>query len=304
MVDLKQLPAIIRGVYAPLHPYVSRDDVKEVVLNKPYEVGIELRNGQWEWHHDDHLDEDFLVRMCTTFANDSGQEFSRKTPQLSFKLSGGHRVQAIMGEFVPHGIALSIRVHHPVQYELESWGLSKEDIRNIQMLVESHQTILISGATSTGKTSMLNAIIPLIDLNERIVTLEGITELRVPHRNWCALHYSENNSAIGGLSVKDLLNASMRLRPDRILMGEIRKENAYTFFHAATSGHEGGMATIHANSTEEALIKLAHYAVYAGDLDSNGVDLFSKDLKKYINAVIQIKRTKDSKLSARLEVFS
>ncbi|MFN7609550.1 MAG: ATPase, T2SS/T4P/T4SS family [Alphaproteobacteria bacterium] len=303
-MELSSLTPIIRDVYEPLHRYVTRNDVKEVVINQPYEVGLELRNGAWAFEEVPRFDKDFLLRMCKIFATASGQDFSFTVPQLSFKLPGGHRVQAIMGNFVPHGIVLSIRVHHHHEYKLESWGFSKEEICTLEHLIKSHKTVLVSGATSTGKTSLLNALLPLIDKKERIITIEGIPELRVPHHNWCPLYYSENNSAIGDLNVKDLLNASMRLRPDRILMGEIRKDNAYTFFHAVTSGHEGALATIHANDTDEALKKLAHYAVYSGDLDASGLGVFIDDLRIYINAVVQLRRTKENKLQGTIEIFS
>lgn len=199
-------------------------------------------------------------------------------------------MQVISGSST-ESFALAIRVNRNIAYELADWNLSDKEIRQLIADVQAHKTILVSGGTSTGKTSLLNTLIRFIDDTERLVTIEGVPELHVPHQNWLPLYYSENNTAVGSVDVATLVNTSLRLRPDRILMGEIRKENAYPFSHAINTGHEGSMATIHANSCEAAIRKIVDYAVLQGHIASGAEATLIAQLEKDIGGVVQITRT-------------
>jgi type IV secretion system protein VirB11 len=289
-----------------LQKYLEREDiadVKEIVINRPGEVGIEYADGHWEWAKDPDMTQANLDEIARTLANKSGQLFHSGNPILSVKMPGGHRVQVVAGFNSPSGFVFSMRLQRKEKFGLMDFKMSDEEREKIQSLVREQKTILISGGTGTGKTSFMNALIPAIPEDERLVTMEDVPELRIPHRNWAQLVFSGSDTATGDQGVIELLNACLRLRPDRIILGEIRKENAFAFCSAINTGHEGSMATIHANNPKMAIDAVINRVMMNGDLPDSAMQVLRRQLAHDIYAVVQLTRIQHG-VGAKLTVLS
>lgn len=283
-----------------LKPYLKKKDVTEVILNRPGEVILMFADGSKKFIDDPKMTMGNLTTFAEIIATRSFQQFNRNKPTLSAKLSGGHRLQVVAYDSVSSGFCFSIRINRNVTYTMDDFNIPKEDQKTILKNLQN-KTLLVSGGTGTGKTSLLNALIPKIPENDRIVTIEGVAELKIPHKDWCSLLYSENNSSMSGRGAHDLLRDSMRLRPDRIILGEIHNENALTFANAINSGHEGSLATIHANSPKGALVALIAKMIVAGDLPSGSIDMMRNQLCTDIEGIVQIRR--DNKTQKRIAEY-
>lgn len=278
-------------------------DIKEIVINRPEEVGLEYADGHWDWIKDIDLTMEQLEDIARTLANSSGQLFHAGNPILSVKMPGGHRVQIVSGFNAPTGFVLSMRLQRKEKFGLKDFTMPEADRERVISLVRDQKTILISGGTGTGKTSYMNALIPSIPDDERLVSMEDVPELRIPHKNWVPLLFSGSDTAMGDQGVLELLNACLRLRPDRIILGEIRKENAFAFCSAINTGHAGSMATIHANTPRMALDAVINRVMMNGDLPDSAIEVLRRQLVNDIYAVVQL--TKINKgVKAELVVLS
>lgn len=276
-----------------LQKYLDRSDIadiKEIVINQPCEVGLEFADGHWDWIRDPDLTQNALDEIARTLANKSGQLFHPGNPILSVKMPGGHRVQVVSGFNAPSGFVFSMRLQRKEKFGLNDFQMPDEEREKIKEIVRSQKTILLSGGTGTGKTSFMNALIPSIPDDERLVTMEDVPELRIPHKNWAQLIFSGSDTAVGDQGVIELLNACLRLRPDRIILGEIRKENAFAFCSAINTGHEGSMATIHANTPKMALDAVINRVMMNGDLPDSAMQVLRRQLIHDIYAVVQLTR--------------
>ncbi len=271
-----------------LCPYIQ-ENVTDIHINRPYEVFIKYANGQRGCISDHNLSHEWLSGMCKLMANISDQEFDEySNPLLSFKLPGGHRVQVVSGALTSSRFALAIRVNRGTKFNIADFGLIKSDQDIVTNMIKTRKTILVSGGTGSGKTSFINCLIPLINKEERIITIEDVNELIVPQANYTPLIYSANAAGGTAISAHDLFNASLRLDPDRIIIGEIRQKNAITFFNAINSGHAGSLATIHANSGQEALNKVCDYMVLDGKISSDSINTALSRLQNAIALIIQL----------------
>lgn len=293
---VRDLDPISRRALEPMERYVSEPDAKEIVINKPGEVGIEYGNGQWKFIDAPEMTEAALQDVARVLANLSGQIFTPSDPVLSCKMPGGHRVQVISGFNTPTKFVMAIRLQRDVRFDINAFNLSEEDKNQIIDFIKNKKTLLISGGTGSGKTSFLNAIIPYIPDEERLVTMEDVPELKVPHRNWAPLIFSANKTGIGQTDINDLLNACLRLRPDRIILGEIRRENAFTFCSAINTGHEGSMATIHANNPKMAIDAVMNRVLLNGDMQESVIQALKRQLIDDIKGVVQLNRTEGGKV--------
>ncbi|MFZ2619893.1 MAG: CpaF/VirB11 family protein, partial [Alphaproteobacteria bacterium] len=183
-----------------------------------------------------------------------------------------------------------VRIAHRKDYTLESFEMPPETRAQIVDFIKTNRTILISGGTSTGKTSFMNAALKHIPLHERLITMEDVPELDVPHQNCAGLVFGGANRDPTGKEIREILNACLRMRPDRILLGEIRKENAFAFCSAINTGHEGSMATIHANSSDTALDAVINRVMMNGDIAENALTVLRRQLEADIHGIVQLTR--------------
>ncbi len=247
-------------------------------MNRPGEVWVKMAGGGWQARLDPALTEDYVVILCQQLANVSGQVFHRRRmPLLYTTLPDGHRFTAVVGSNVRYamgdvqGVAVTVRIFDPERrISLDRYGLKAKSalaaapllhgqkryddspLEDLLAAVRGREAILISGATSTGKTTFLNAIVQYLPSESRVLTVEDAREVVVPHPNRVHLVVSRTETT-NGVDFMRVVDAVVRMTPDVIICGEIGISNAPGVFRLMTTGHTNFMATIHANSPEAAL---------------------------------------------------
>jgi type IV secretion system protein VirB11 len=280
------------GVYlsqalAPFAPFLTRSDVTDIYVNRPQELWLETLGGTIERHDAPNLEAKLLDRLASQVASFSHQGINREHPLLSATLPGGERVQFAIPPATRGALAVAIRKHQSADLTLDDYGTSgaldtlgdKAENPNAELArlhskgdysellrraVRMRRNILVSGGTSTGKTTFLNALIREIDPEERLILIEDTPELVMRHANAVGLIAARSVLGEAVVSMEDLLNSSLRMRPDRIILGELRGHEAFTFLRAVNTGHPGSMTTVHADSPERAIEQIALLVLQAG----------------------------------------
>lgn len=266
---------------------------KELVINHPGQIGFESYEGTWEFHDESGLNYDNMMAILNLLADRTGQTYNMANPILSVKLPGGHRAQFVAGQQNAQKFSLCVRLANEREFQLDAYVMEPTQREELIKAVQARHTILVSGGTGTGKTSFLNALMKYIQPEDRMVVLEDVPELRLIHNN--VVHFLFANFARGQengrvAAVNELLNATLRMRPDRIIMGEIRKENAFTFCSAINTGHQGSLATVHANSPEGAIDAVVNRVMLNGDTTESALQILQRQLKGDIAGVAQLER--------------
>ena len=310
----------------PLAAWLARGDVTDLYINRPGELWVETLDGTVEPIPCSELTAKMLDRLARQIAAASAQGVNRESPILSATLPDGARVQIVLPPATRHHPALAIRKHLVMDrrlgdYEREgAFGLAAtqaahdDDLRAalensgpakaLSLAVRQRRNILISGGTSTGKSTFLNALIAEIPAAERLIVIEDTPELQLRHDNVVGLLATRSALGEARVSAEDLLNASLRMRPDRIILGEIRGPEAFTFLRAVNTGHPGSMTTIHADSPDRAVEQLALLVLQTGSR------LRRSDIIDYVLSIIDLfvqldrtaegRRISEVRLSSRL----
>ena len=272
----------LRTYLKPFLPWLERDDVTEILVNKPFEVWIEI-SGEPNMRCVEmpEVDDILLARLAAQIARVAHQGINRESPLLAASLPSGERVQLVGSPASKHW-AMAIRRHRMINMSLDDYdrGAIKpvdhghgrdeleyaraEPIKFLKEAVTSRKTILISGGTSSGKTTFLNAMLKIIPEHERIILVEDTAEIVDNHANSLRLVAVKGELGEAKVTINDLLQASLRLRPDRIIVGEIRGEEAQTFLRAINTGHPGSFTTAHANTPKGALEQIALMVMQGG----------------------------------------
>jgi type IV secretion system protein VirB11 len=261
----------------PFRRWLEDCEVTELLVNRPGEVWIE-RPGRIERHDAEAIDDRLLQRLAEQVARVSNQGVSRERPLLAATLPSGDRVQFVAPSATRAHWALAIRRHRLLHLPLEAYSHGplaaevqpaapdpvQEPIEFLRHAVRSRQTILISGGTSTGKTTFLNALLREVPVEERVIVVEDTAEVQLHGPNDLGLIAVKGELGEALINTDDLLQAALRLRPDRILLGELRGKEAVSFLRAVNTGHPGSFSTIHANSTSGALEQLALMVMQSG----------------------------------------
>ena len=252
----------------PLEPLVRDDTISDILVNRYDEVFIE-RFGRMELTEVRFRDNAHLMKIINKIVSNIGRRIDESSPMVDARLPDGSRVNAIIPPLALDGPVLSIRkfmVMRPTIEEILTRGtLTPEMAEVLQALVKGKLNILISGGTGTGKTTLLNIISAFLDLNERIVTVEDSAELQLQKQNVVRLETRPPNiEGKGEISQRELVRNCLRMRPDRIIVGEVRGPEVMDMFQAMNTGHEGSMTTIHANSPRDALLRLETMVNLAG----------------------------------------
>ncbi|MDO7843138.1 P-type DNA transfer ATPase VirB11 [Sphingomonas immobilis] len=302
-------PVYLHRYLAPLADALARGDVTDLYINRPAELWIETLHGTIERHDVPALDEATLARLARQVAALSHQGISREHPLLSATLPDGARVQIVAPPATRGPLALAIRKHLSADIALDDYvssgafaetqagddagpsdldrllreRLAARDFAGLlSAAVKGRKNILVSGGTSTGKTTFLNALIGEIPPEERLILIEDTPELRLRHPNAVGLLAARSTLGEAHVSASDLLGASLRMRPDRIIVGELRGDEAYTFLRAVNTGHPGSMTTIHADSPERAVEQLALLVL------QTGTRLSREDVHHYVRSTIDV----------------
>lgn len=313
MAGVSQDAIPIEGVYLkaylkPFAPWLEREDVTEILVNRPGEVWVEI-SGQPQMLRLEvpEVDDILLGRLAAQIARIAHQGINRENPLLAASLPGGERVQLVGPPATRQHWALAIRRHVMVDLDLSAYdrgpikrietrprGEDLEYARSepVKFLVEAvakRKTILISGGTSSGKTTFLNALLKTIPAHERIIMVEDTPEISCLHANALGLVAVKGELGEAKVTINDLLQASLRLRPDRIIVGEIRGEEATTFLRAINTGHPGSFTTVHANTPQGALEQIAMMVM------QSGTQLTRQETLSYatslIDVVVQLSRS-------------
>ncbi len=259
------------------------------------------------------LTETYLVRLFQLIANENQQSLNQKKPLLSANLTTGERVQLCLPP-VSQYPTLSIR-----KQSVKNWNLSdyqkqgffdcvnttndnkvNQQLKKLYQLgdwlafitlaIESKKNIVVSGGTSSGKTTFLNTCLQLIGSNERLLILEDTRELRAPQDNRVNLLAFKGNQGVNQVNMQDLIQCCLRLRPDRIIMGEIRGKEMLDFISACSTGHEGSLTSLHANSPELAFARMAQL-IKLNNLPAMTDTEILNSIKQVIDIIIQLKKT-------------
>jgi pilus assembly protein CpaF len=291
----------------PLETILNDPEVSDILVNGPDTIYIE-RRGRLEQVQARFRDNAHLINIISRIVGRVGRRIDESSPMVDARLSDGSRVNAIIPPLALDGAALSIRrfgtkaLSHE---DLMRFGaLSLEMINYLKLAVSSKCNILISGGTGSGKTTLLNALSHFIPPSERIITLEDSAELRLQQPHVVRLESRPPNiEGRGEVSIGDLMKNALRMRPDRIVVGEVRGAEALDMLQAMNTGHEGSMGTLHANTPEDALQRLTTM------ITMSGVKLDNEALKEIISrslhVIVQASRLADGqrKITSITEVL-
>jgi type IV secretion system protein VirB11 len=299
----------LRSYLAPLTGVLARADVTDIYVNGPGEIWVESTGGAIERHEAPGLTEATLARLARQIAALTHQGISREHPLLSATLPDGARVQIVVPPATRGHIALAIRKHVSPDLALEDYvaagafgetrarqSLERSDSDRalahqleagdyagmLAAAVRGRKNILVSGGTSTGKTTFLNALLREVPDSERLILIEDTPELQTRHENMVGLLAARSALGEAQVTANDLLGASLRMRPDRIILGELRGDEAYAFLRAVNTGHPGSMTTVHADSAERAIEQIVLLALQAG------TQLNRDDIRHYVRSTVDV----------------
>ena len=270
----------------PLEPYMQDPDVTDILVNGPTEVFVE-RFGRLQETNTVFADDEHLMQIISRIAARVGRRIDERCPMVDARLPDGSRVNAIIPPLALNGPTLSIRRFgaKPLEMEqlLQFGSVCPEMVRFLQAAVAGRINLMISGGTGSGKTTLLNCLSQFVPHGERLVTIEDSAELQLQRKHVVALETRpENNEQIGAVSQRDLVRNALRMRPDRIILGEVRGAEALDMLQAMNTGHEGSLTTIHANDTDDALSRLEVMTSMAG------FDLPVSVVRRYIGSAITV----------------
>ena len=292
---------------APLAPFLDRDDVTDLYINRPGEVWLETTSGI-ERHDQPVLDDSALWRLARQIAAASDQGINREHPLLAATLPDGSRVQICAPPATRGNLIIAIRRHNMPDLRLADYAASgafaqvghaalaraANDAALADLLdqgrtheflaaaVRTRKTIVIAGGTGTGKTTFLNALLKEAPDSERFVLIEDTPEIQLHHQNAVGLVAVRGKLGEASVTPGDLLEAALRLRPDRIIMGEVRGSEAISWLRAVGTGHPGSITTVHANSPDGAVEQLAMMSMLAR------TELNRAELVDYVRAIVDV----------------
>lgn len=298
----------LRAYLAPFAEVLARPDVTDIYVNRPHEVWAESTGGTIERFDNPELDEATLERLSRQIASLTHQGISREHPLLSATLPDGARVQVVAPPATRGGVALAIRKHVSPNLRLTDYSeagafadtatrattassaeqdidraLASGDIATaLATAVRARKNLLVAGGTSTGKTTFLNALIAEIPADERLIFIEDTPELQIQHANAIGLLAARSELGEARVSANDLVAASLRMRPDRIVLGELRGDEALAFLRAVNTGHPGSMTTVHADSPKGAIEQITLLAL------QSGTQLSRADVHHYVRSTIDL----------------
>ncbi|MDX6613194.1 MAG: pilus assembly protein CpaF [Blastocatellia bacterium] len=270
----------------PLEPLLTDSSISDILVNGPDSIYIE-RRGKLEVTNVAFKDNDHLMRVIERIVSSVGRRIDESSPMVDARLQDGSRVNAIIPPLSIDGPVLSIRRFgaEPLRMNslIENRALTKEIADMLEMCVRARLNLVISGGTGAGKTTLLNALSAYIPENERIVTIEDSAELQLQQPHVVRLETRPPNiEGRGEVTQRDLVRNALRMRPDRIVIGEVRGGEAIDMLQAMNTGHDGSLTTIHANTPRDALSRLETM------IQMTGMRLGERAMRQQVAAAIEI----------------
>jgi pilus assembly protein CpaF len=279
----------------PLEDLLADPAVSEIMVNHPGQVYVE-REGRLSLSPVRFTDERQLRRVIERIVWPLGRRIDESSPKVDARLPDGSRVNAVIPPLAVKGSCLSIRrfpARRPGMDQLVAWGaLSPAACELLRLAVLHKKNILVSGGTGSGKTTLLNALSSFIPAGERVITIEDAAELRLQQDHVVTLEARPANAeGQGAVSIRDLLRNALRMRPDRIVVGECRGGEVLDMLQAMNTGHEGSLSTLHANSPREALLRLETLCLLSGvDLP---LRVARQQIASAVDLIVQVGRLRD-----------
>lgn len=307
--------ALLKQQIKPLEKYFKTPGLVEICINQPGEVWLETYQG-WTFKKDPTLTHSQLMNFASALATNQGQKFSNQVPILATALPDqGFRIFVVAGAMVVGGFGMTCRIAQAQRFEVDGYFESSSDSGNflpeenpeiniegaaaIKQAVRDGKTILVAGGTSSGKTTLFNSLIQHIPDDTRLISIEDTQELRIEQPNKLQLLKSKTGTDIAKITYKDIINACMRMRPDRLLLGELDIENTVPFLRLINTGHGGSMATVHAESHKKALDAMVMNAQLDGI--GGGNEVIERYAKQSIDIIVHIKRLDRKKFQAKAQ---
>jgi pilus assembly protein CpaF len=281
--------------YGPIQRYLSDPSVTEIMVNGDETIFIE-REGKLHDTHTKFMSENHLRRVIEKIVSQVGRRIDESSPMVDARLPDGSRVNAIIPPLAVDGPALTIRKFSQDPYlakDLVEMGtLSLGLVELIEACVEGRLNVLISGGTGTGKTTLLNVLSSFIPNEQRIVTIEDAVELQLNQRHVVRLESRPPNvEGKGQIEIRDLVRNALRMRPDRIVVGEVRGGETLDMLQAMNTGHEGSLSTVHANSPRDAVSRVETMVLMAGlDLPVRAI---REQIASAIDLIVHLSRLRD-----------
>jgi len=283
--------------YGPLEPLLKDHSVSDILVNTYKDIYVE-RAGKIEETDARFKDDDHLMRIIDKIVSSVGRRIDESSPMVDARLPDGSRVNAIIPPLALDGPILSIRRFAVNPLELDDLirlnTLTPDISELLKGIVKARLNVIISGGTGSGKTTLLNVLSRFIPGDERIITIEDAAELQMKQEHVVRLETRPPNiEGKGEVVQRDLVRNSLRMRPDRIIVGEVRGKEAFDMLQAMNTGHDGSLTTIHANSARDALMRLETMVAMAS------MDIPSEFLRKFIasaiHVIIQVSRMVDGR---------
>ncbi|MCP3742463.1 CpaF family protein [Rossellomorea sp. BNER] len=281
--------------FGPLEALLKDETITEILVNGPKEVFIEKR-GQLQKSDVRFKDEEHVRHIIDRVVAPLGRRIDESSPMVDARLPDGSRVNAVIPPISLNGTLISIRKFRKTPFEmgdLISYSTLTEGMSEfLQAIVEAKTNVLVSGGTGSGKTTLLNAVAKAIPFKERVITIEDSAELRLNRSSVVGLEARPSNvEGKGEISIRQLVKNALRMRPDRIIVGEVRGAEAFDMLQAMNTGHEGSITTVHANTPNDAISRIEGMVVMAG------MDLPTNIIREYIvgalDFIVQVERLAD-----------
>ncbi|MBR3198607.1 MAG: CpaF family protein [Bacilli bacterium] len=284
--------------YGPLTELLKDKDITEIMVNSPNEIYVELDGKVIKDESVSFINDEHIVRVVQRLIQPIGKTIDTAHPMVDARLDDGSRLNAILPPLSLNGPVVTIRKFKRELVNIEDFlrtgTLTPYMARFLEACVHAKLNILVVGGTGAGKTTLLNVLSSFCDSDDRIITIEDAAELKLKQPHIISLETRSNNyEGEGAITIRDLVINSLRMRPDRIIVGEVRGKEAFDMLQAMNTGHEGSMTTMHANSPEDALNRLETMVLM------NGVEIPVAAIREYIEGaiqiVVQVKRLSDGR---------
>src|SRR5438477_3866516 len=279
----------------PLEPLLQDDEITDILVNGPFDIYAE-RHGKLEKTEARFRDSQHVNHVAQRIATAVGRRIDEASPMVDARLADGSRVNIVVPPLCLNGGTISIRKFPKQNITLdqmvEQRNLSVEMARFLDIAAQCRVNILISGGTGSGKTTLLNAVSRHIASDERIITIEDAVELRLQQPHIVQMESRPPNiEGTGAIAQRELVRNALRMRPDRIIVGEVRGNEAFDMLQAMNTGHDGSMSTIHANSPRDALFRLENMVLMAaGNLPLRAL---RSQIASAINILVHVERMRD-----------
>ncbi len=281
--------------YGPLERLLADESVSEIMVNGPHEIWVERQGRLYETTLR-FTDESHLRRIINKMVAQVGRRIDESSPMVDARLPDGSRVNAVIPPLSLTGPLLTIRKFSQKRFDLEELirigTLTRETVDFLRLCVEAELNLLISGGTGAGKTTLLNALSAAVPNSNRIVTIEDAAELQLVQQHVLRLEARPKNiEGEGEVAIRDLVRNSLRMRPDRIIVGEVRGAEALDMLQAMNTGHDGSLCTVHANSPRDALARIETMVMMAGfELPVRAI---RQQVASALDLIVQLERLED-----------